>query len=594
MNLRAKIENPAAALAAFLIALRADRPRLLEQGDPLEICLAFAGDSALVADSVARSHLAELSGDLRDYAVSSAYALLIGHDRRKALSAYFTPPSLGKATIEAARPFFERPGAKVLDPACGGGSFLVPTARAMIAHVVAAGAPIETACAEAIRHIHGIELEPGLATLSSTLLAHALRREFGVAVDTSEVVEIADALEAVTGERFDLIIGNPPYSKVWSAGAARIGALAGKANLGGHTNLYALFVIRSLDWLKPGGGLAFVLPTSFIAGPYFKGLRQEILERANVVRIDLHSERENLFIDAIQDVCLLVLQRHGGDCMRTDRHELGLIDADGKRTSLGTACTGLDGEPWLVPVAGAPQSSAHHFSLTTSKPASVIASYGYRVRVGKVVPKRERERLFSEPAPGRLPVLWASDIRADGVFKFQGGTRTSLSAWYLPASNGGLEYVSRGRSVIVQRTANRDQRRRLNASAVSEEFAAEHAKHGYVAENHVIVIEPAMAEPIVEPDNLAALLNSAIVSERFSAVAGSFSVSAKLLSRLALPPADALPAMGPQFEEDLVGSFAELDGVLAESAPAHIVSPVSQRKAPSRTAGISPTPSSLR
>lgn len=534
--------------------------------DPLSICLAFARDDVMIADSSAREALTRLSQDMRDYAISSAYALLIGPARRKSLSAYFTPPSLAYATIEAARPFFERPGATVLDPACGGGSFLVPTARAMILHRVASGERLQDACTNAIARIKGIELDAGLAELSATLLADALQQDFEVGIETGQTVKIANALEVDVEDRFDLIIGNPPYSKVWARGAAAISAIAGKADLGGHTNLYALFVLRALDWLKPGGGLAFVLPTSFIAGPYFKGLREEILARANVVRIDMHQQREHLFIDAIQDVCLLVLQRHGDDCALSDRYALGLIDAHGARTALGTASTSPRGEAWLVPVAGGPKSEGGHFALTTSKPADVIASYGYRVRVGKVVPKRERSQLFSEPASDRLPVLWASDVRADGVFKFQGGKRTALSAWYLPPANSGLAYVSRGRSVIVQRTANRDQKRRLNASAVSEGFARKHAVHGYVAENHVIVIEPAIAEPLVSPETLAALLNSAIVSERFSAVAGSFSVSAKLLARLALPPAKALPALGPAFESELAESFAGLDGILTSVA----------------------------
>ena len=553
----------AASLATFLSAVRADRARLLGLGDPLAICLAFARREPLVANTAASAHLVALTGDARDYAVSSAYALLIGHDRRKELSAYFTPPALAAATIEAARPFLEQSDAAVLDPACGGGSFLVPMARAMIKYRMLCGDDATQACRTTIAQIHGIEVDPGLAKLSATLLAVAIAREFSIEPDANDVVRAEDALSATLEARFSLIIGNPPYSKVWCAGAARARVLAGKADLGGHTNLYALFVLRALDWLKPAGGLAFVLPTSFIAGPYYQGLREEILERANVVRIDMHQQRENLFIDAIQDVCLLVLQRHGGGCERNDCYELGQIDADGRRTVLGTASTGPGGESWVVPAAGAPRSNKGHFSLTTSRPAAVIAGYGYRVRVGKVVPKRERAQLFAHRGEGRLPVLWASDIRPNGEFKFQGGSRTASSAWYLPPLGAKLSYVSRGRCVIVQRTANSEQRRRLNASAVTPEFAAEHAEHGYVAENHVIVIEPAVPIPVVPPEQLAALLNSEVVSKRFSAVAGSYSISAKLLARLALPQAGDLPAPGPTFEAELTRCFAALDGILA-------------------------------
>src|SRR3546814_6943973 len=51
-----------------------------------------------------------LDADMRDYAVSSAYALLIGDDRRKALAAYFTPPVLASATLDAIAQFLEEIG----------------------------------------------------------------------------------------------------------------------------------------------------------------------------------------------------------------------------------------------------------------------------------------------------------------------------------------------------------------------------------------------------------------------------------------------------------------------------------------------------
>ncbi len=382
---------------------------------------------------------------------------------------------------------------------------------------------------------------------------------------------------------------------------------AGNADLGGHTNLYALFLIKALDWLNPGGGLAFVLPTSFVAGPYFSGLRQEIRKRARVVELAMHQQREDLFIDATQDVCLLVLQRFGPGIADDHRYRLGWIDAAGQRTILGTAAAPTDGEPWHLPVALTGTEEAHHHQLIAVNAASTFETYGYRIRVGKVVPTREGAFLHDEPADGRIPLLWASDIRANGSFRFQGGTRAANAAWYTPANPEKAPYVCRRRAVLVQRTSNRDQSRRLNAAPITKSykkdlavttspavslsyvktessvaqcgaspcatatksFVSRHKRDGYVAENHVIVLEPTSDTPAVSQEVLARLLNSEVVNTRFSAVSGSFSVSAKLLARLALPSPDRLPEPGASFEADLSALFAPIDGVLvAPSASA--------------------------
>src|SRR3546814_18267204 len=83
---------------------------------------------------------------------------------------------------------------------------------------------------------------------------------------STDLVLCADTVATTLEQRFDLIIGNPPYGKLFRSGVEQLTEAAGNADLGGHTNLYALFLIKALDWLNPGGGLAFVLPTSFVAG----------------------------------------------------------------------------------------------------------------------------------------------------------------------------------------------------------------------------------------------------------------------------------------------------------------------------------------
>ena len=115
----------------------------------------------------------------------------------------------------------------------------------------------------------------------------------------------------------------------------------------------------------------------------------------------------------------------------------------------------------------------------------------------------------------------------------------------------------------MQRTSNRDQRRRLNAAAVPPSFRNEHRDRGFVAENHVIILEATSEKPAVSPKTLAAVLNSAVANQRFSAVSGSFSVSAKLLERLALPDPKRLPdPNASNFEALLRNAFMGLSDIL--------------------------------
>jgi adenine-specific DNA-methyltransferase len=318
--------------------------------------------------------------------------------------------------------------------------------------------------------------------------------------------------------------------------------------------------------VQPGGGLVFVLPTSFVAGPYFAGLRQEILDRAQVLRIDLHEQRESLFVDAIQDVCLLTLHRHESDrrnTLRSNTYALGVINASGPRKLLGSAQASPGGEPWMLPVPGCsrPQMTGHSRQL--KEQMFVIADYGYRTRVGKVVPTRERQRLRTKRGERSVPLIWASDIRPDGRFVFGSGRQCGNATWYEPPSEGVAHYTTHRPAVLVQRTSNRDQRRRLNAAAVPSSFRKEHRARGFIGENHVIILEATSNKPPISPKTLATVLNSAVTNERFSAVCGTFSISAKLLERLVLPDPKRIPNSNSSgFADSLRSAYIGLNNIL--------------------------------
>lgn len=557
-------------LQQFFNLVRRGRQRILsEVKSPLQFCEALLGRDTASLSTAKLSGMLAGPSDLRDYQIASTYALLIGKDRRKELSAYFTPPALTGAVLQAAAPFLkDREAPRILDPACGGGAFLVPLARALVRGELGGRVSAEVACKRVIRRLQGVEIDAGLAALSRRLLGLMLSQEFSVALgrEARAAIRQHDFLTAKFDEKFDLVVANPPYGRVRSRLGAETLEAAGLANNGGHTNFYSLFLMRALGWVKPGGGLVFVLPTSFVAGPYFAGLRQEILDRADVVSLDLHEQRENLFVGAIQDVCLLTLRRHRTTIGRTHHcYDVGLVDSNGAHKSIGSAETPTNGEPWMLPVAGKRAIVVPKRLAPAAERCFTIADYGYRIRVGKVVPTRERDYLHTTRCKGAVPLLWASCVRPDGSFSLTGSERFSNPRWYA-APGDQTDYVTKGPCVLVQRTSNRDQHRRLNAAAVPSEFLDRHKRRGFIAENHVIVIEATIAKPGVAPAVLSALLNSPAVNERFSTISGTFSVSAKLLARLALPDPAHLPAeVTRAFSRTVREAFAAIDGVLAPS-----------------------------
>jgi adenine-specific DNA-methyltransferase len=100
-----------------------------------------------------------------------------------------------------------------------------------------------------------------------------------------------------------------------------------------------------------------------------------------------------------------------------------------------------------------------------------------------------------------------------------------------------LSYVIRRPCLVVQRTANRKQKRRINASVVDQEFLD--SVGPFVAENHVIVLTPPPEASMADLRAMADLLTSLQMTALYDRVCGTASVSLKTLMSM------RLPAFGP-------------------------------------------------
>lgn len=505
------------------IASRLKRSRMT----PLQVCEAII--EKRLADREARVFFSGLPDHERHYWIASLYALLMPKARRRRLAAYFTPPHLAHHAIDALVEAGIKPGQhRILDPASGGAAFLVPLAAHIATHGRQRGARAKTILKSIKETLHGVEIDAGLAKLSQALLTDLLGAEIeSSGIELEGFVDRANTLNLDRPEiLYDAIIGNPPYGRILRPSNSlrkRYSAVISD----GYVNLYALFVEQALQWVQPGGIICLIVPTSFVGGPYFAALRKRILEKTSVLRLDLIDKRSDVFLDVLYDLCVIVMRRTDGSA-RQAAAKTSLLLIDEPSRNLGTL--ELPAKPnsqiWALP-------DDKEGAALFQPGLATLGDYGYLAKTGYFVWNREqhRYRIGKKPRPTEIPLFWAHNVRANEKCHPQDGDAGHIGFARIPKTSSA---ILRSDAIILQRTSNRRQERRLIGAIIRQADVI--GGRGFVTENHTIVIVPDPAKRQQLPLRIVCrLLNSMAVDGRFRRMSGSVSVSTKALRDLPLP-----------------------------------------------------------
>jgi len=467
--------------------------------------------------------LAALPAPWADYAIATIYAKLISPKRRKKLGAYFTPPHLVAHLVSRLATCGMDPvNDRLRDPAAGGAAFLVPLARIKVAAWRKQGIDDFEIVRRLRLQLIGREIEADLATIANGLLRRMLTTEFNISAALASrlrLVKVGDSLKSQQSrEAIDHEVGNPPFLRLRGDDKRSARSIFREMSTG-RANLYSLFVRRALDEVPAGGLVGYVIPASFLGGPEFSSFRKRILQLAEVLVVDIVEKRSEVFVDAIQDACFIILRRRQQvlDLPPACAADSGVLHCDGKFVPKGTAQIGTNGSPWRLPGIELMRSA-------------YLKDWGYKAVVGYLVSNRQTERLHKRAAKGRYPLIWAKAITTDGTFDFERGADLREFGWADAPANA--PYVIRTSCVAVQRTSSRGQNRRLNAAAISKAFVKKHG--GVVGENHVIFLVP-LSNDAATPEALAEALNHPGASAALDRVCGSASISARLLETIDLP-----------------------------------------------------------
>jgi len=482
--------------------------------------------------------------------VTGLYTTLLAPRERSTLGAFYTPPALAHRLLDIA----EEQGvvwrtARVLDPASGGGAFLLPAAQ----RIVAALPSTESALvlSQLAARLVGFELDAYAAGFGQNALELQLADITAAAGRPAPVVvHVTDTLEEPARESFDLVVGNPPYGRVTLTPEQR---RRYARSLYGHANLYGVFTDIAVRWTRPGGVIAYLTPTSFLSGQYYSALREMIAAEAPPAAIDFVHARSGVFEDVLQET-LLAAYKRGAAPGRAQVHYVH-VSSERKACIVRNGTIGLPSpasQPWLVP------REPKHVPLVAiaeTMPAR-LADWGYSVSTGPLVWNRYKNQMRERPGRAVYPLIWAEAVTADGRFVFRAEKRNH--APYFRFEDGDAWLLVAQGCVLVQRTTAKEQSRRLIAAELSAEFVEAHG--GVVVENHLNMVLPTL-RPRVSPTALAAILNSRIADELFRCINGSVAVSAFELESLPLPSPAAMAGV-----EALVHRRAGADAIEVELA----------------------------
>jgi adenine-specific DNA-methyltransferase len=501
---------------------------------PLQMCKTILEGRYLGAKI--RAFFVGLPDEEKHYWISSLYALLMPQSKRQKLAAYFTPPHLAEYVLD----LIEDSGIvvgkdNILDPASGGAAFLVPLAK----RIIAKSRKKNKSAAEIVRSIEttlcGIEIEPDLAALSEILITDLLKDELSkVKRPLKLTITAADTLKSEPPKHLlNAVVGNPPYGRVFQPKKMILKEFQNILS-DNYVNLYALFVEQSIRWTKPGGRICLIIPTSFIGGPYFAALRKRILQSCVVERLDLIDKRSDVFVDVVQDVCVLLLRKKIKN-ESSNNAKCSSIKIDGTAEPLGIIdlpSTASD-RIWGLP-------NERDNNRLFQEGLVALADYGYITKTGYFVWNREKERfrLGSKPYKKEVPLYWAHNVRANKIcLPLEDQTKKDKIGFV--SFDRGRNAVITSDAIILQRTSNRRQARRVIAGLIYQSDVL--GKNGFISENHTILILPNAEKPQrVSMEVLCRLLNTSAVDERFRRISGSVSLSTKALRALPLPTADSV------------------------------------------------------
>ena len=267
--------------------------------------------------------------------IGRIFERLIPQNERHILGQYFTSPDVVDLIL---RFCLHHEDNKIIDPACGAGTFLVRAYQ----HKKLMNQ--RKSHEDILDTLWGNDIAKFPAHLSTINLAindlgvdknypNILQEDFFMLLSQHEGFELPEKWRKVRAKTlgvkdrevayprwFDAIVGNPPYTRqeeIPEIGVDKkklienaLKDLAGNkiANIGKQAGIHAYFFVHGTKFLKDSGHFGFIVSNSWLDIGYGKGLQEFFLRNYKIVAI-IESKVERWFEAADINTCIIILQK---------------------------------------------------------------------------------------------------------------------------------------------------------------------------------------------------------------------------------------------------------------------------------------------
>ena len=278
-------------------------------------------------------------------------SLEVKKEKRKEQGIYYTPKWVTDYIVKhtvgrfiAEHTHDEIMKIKVVDPACGSGSFLIRAYDELLGyHAAASGKPVSELdqwdrLPVLNSNIFGVDLDGQAVEIArlNLLLRSLARREIlpsladnikrGNSLISGTETELEKYFGKLWNEKrpfdwqhgfapavqsgdFDVVIGNPPYVRIQTLPRDEADYYRDHfASASGSFDIYVLFLEKGIELLKPGGRLGFICSSKFLKSQYGAGILQLIEKNCTVENVvDLSAQ--TVFAEATTYPAIVVLKK---------------------------------------------------------------------------------------------------------------------------------------------------------------------------------------------------------------------------------------------------------------------------------------------